>query len=219
MFAARNNFQLHSPTIIVTHGENLYNDMMANFKSAFPDVKVVNQYWATEGNIAVTCPHGNLHIDENTVVCEVINPDSNGTGDLYITNLFSHKVPLIRYAIGDRIKLSSTKCSCGRNTKIIESIDGRGHEYLEFANGDRYPITSFHEISFYDNISNFQFLYYKNESKLKFKYVPIDTKIEINNNEIESFIRTKFGLSTEFEEVSDIVHSSGGKIKRLIVFD
>ncbi len=217
--AHSNNIVLHPPKIIAVHAENLYNDIIHSFKSVFPDVKIVNQYWSTEANIAVTCPEGNLHVDENTVICEVINPDLSGLGDLYITNLFSYKVPIIRYKIGDRVKISNKPCSCGRNTKIIEKLEGRENEYLELPNGNKFPITAMQEIDFSDNILFYQLVYYKKDKKLIFKYMPVNSDLPILKEFIASFINDNLGLQTEFEQVSYIAHSPGGKLKRLIVFE
>jgi phenylacetate-CoA ligase len=217
MFARNCNIELFHPRIIVTHAENLFKDISVNFKSIFPDTKIVNQYWSTEANIAETCPQGNLHIDEDTVISEIPFPDRDGYGDLYITNLFSYVVPIIRYKIGDRVKISDKICSCGRNTKIIESLEGRENEYLELPDGNKFPITAMQEIGFAQNLLYYQLIYYKMEKKILFKYVPVKNDLPIKKEFISTYIRDKFGLSTEFELVSSIERSQGGKLKRLIV--
>ena len=219
MFAKSHNIKLFHPAIVVTHAENLYKEFENNYRNFFPDSKIVNQYWSTEANIAETCPDGSLHIDEDTVICEIINADENGYGDLYITNLFSYIVPIIRYKIGDRVKISDKTCSCGRNTKIIDSIEGREYEYLELRDGDRFPLTAIDVKDFIENIGYYQLVYYKNDKKILFKYKPIKNEIPIKKEIIISYMKDKFGLYTEFEQVSDTELSPGGKLKRLIVID
>jgi len=219
MFAKKNDYILNPPKAIICHAENLYDKFIENFKSVFPDVKVINQYWSTEANIAVTCPAGNLHVDEDTVICEILNQDKNGVGDLYITNLFSYKVPIIRYCIGDKVKISEKPCPCGRNTKIIESIEGRAYEYLEMVNGDKFPITAIDEDTFYENIMFYQLVHFRKERRLLFKYIPVNKDIPVNKKAIEHYIGCKFGLTVDFEQISDIEYSSGGKAKRMAVVD
>jgi len=218
-YARSNNIKLHHPEIIVVHAENLYKEMQDNFKSCFPDTKIVNQYWSTEANIAVTCPEGNLHIDENTVICEVLNKDANGIGDLYITNLFSYKVPIIRYKLGDRVKISEKHCPCGRNTKIIEFLSGRENEYLELPDGNKFPITAIHELNFAGNILCYQMVYKNRSSEILIKYVLIDDSKKLNEKAFSELIIGQLGITPIFEKVDEIKHSSGGKFKRLILID
>jgi phenylacetate-CoA ligase len=219
MFSRNKGFKLFQPDIIVTHAENLYKEIENNIKLVFPGSKIVNQYWSTEANIAEMCPDGKLHVDEDTVICEVINPDKQGIGDLYITNLFSYIVPIIRYRIGDRVKISGEICSCGRSTKIIESIEGREGEYLELPNGIKFPITAMQEIDFAENILYYQLIFYKKDKRIVFKYIPVSKDLPIKKEFIFSHFRDKFGLYTEFEQVTSIESSPGGKLKRLIVIE
>lgn len=219
IFASENGIKLHHPKIIVTHAENLYQDMKDNFGRAFPDSKIVNQYWSTEANIAETCPYGSLHIDEDTVICEILNPDDHGTGDLYITNLFSYIVPIIRYKIGDRVKISERVCPCGRKTKIIESIEGRETEYLELPDGKKFPVTAMHDSEFAENIFYYQLIYYKKVKKLVFRFIPIRNDLPVRKDLITSYFKKEFGLRAEFDQVDAIETTSGGKLNRLIVMD
>ncbi len=219
MYAHRHNISLHQPDIIVTHAENLYKEIECNFKLVLPGSKIVNQYWSTEANIAETCPSGKLHIDEDTVICEVMNEDKDGYGDLYITNLFSYVVPIIRYKIGDRVKISGTPCSCGRNTKVIESLQGRENEFLELPDGNHFPLTALEDAGFSENILFYQLLYHKAGKQITFKYIPINDKLPIQNESVLNYIRDKFNLGTVFEQVSCIDYSNGGKSKRLIILE
>jgi phenylacetate-CoA ligase len=97
--------------------------------------KIVSEYGAAEtGIIAFECPNGNMHINEENVIVE---QDENG--EIIVTNLNSFSFPIIRYALGDKVKISSfEKCSCGRQSDIIEEIEGRvGKKIIGFSN--QYP--------------------------------------------------------------------------------
>jgi phenylacetate-CoA ligase len=84
--------------------------------------KIVSEYGATEaGIIAFECPFGKLHINmEGVLVEEVAN-------EIVVTNLQMHSFPIIRYKLGDYIKIldKSEKCKCGLAHQILEEVTGR----------------------------------------------------------------------------------------------
>ncbi len=120
-------------TIFVT-SETLTPDQREVIENAF-GCKVRNQYCASEGAPFVEeCPAGNLHLDLSTGVMEVV--DENGRpsdeGEMLVTPFFATGTPIIRYRIGDRIKMSAQRiCSCGWNTPLVEAIQGRATDYIE----------------------------------------------------------------------------------------
>jgi phenylacetate-CoA ligase len=120
-------------TIFVT-SETLTPDQRDVIENAF-GCKVRNQYCASEGTpFVVECPAGNLHLDLSTGVLEVV--DENGRpsdeGEMLVTPFFTTGTPIIRYRIGDRIKMSGQrKCSCGWDTPMVDAIQGRATDYIE----------------------------------------------------------------------------------------
>ncbi len=211
--------KLHIPEIVVLHAENLHDEVKARFIEVFKGAAIVNQYWSTEANIAVSCPHGNLHLDEDTMICEVLNQDPDGTGDLYITNLHSFALPLIRYKMGDRIRLSNEKCICGRNTRVIDQIEGRVMDYLKLPDGTNYSITGFHFMSMAKNILSYQMLYSRKRKLMVLRYVPLDKSQAIQEDEISAYLKKEFDLSTSFEVVDILKLTASGKKKELIDLD
>jgi len=217
--AATAGRKLHQPDLIVTHAENLYLEIRETFEKHFPGVKIANQYWATEAPIAETCPDGKLHIAEDIVFCEVIDRDENGVGDLYITNLFSYTVPYIRYQLGDRIKLSKDLCTCGRNSKVIETIVGREAEYIELPDGRKYPVTAFHYSGYTENVLTYQLIYQKSQRKITMNYIPLRDDQPVMEKELRQYWKDHFGLKAEIRRVSRIEYSPGGKKKKFISKD
>ncbi len=84
--------------------------------------KIISEYGAAEtGIIAFECPEGNMHINEENVIVEV---DKNG--EIVVTNLNSFSFPIIRYQLGDKVKIDNfQRCVCGRKSKIIKEVEGR----------------------------------------------------------------------------------------------
>ncbi len=217
--ARQRNRPLHQPVIIATHAEKLYDDCVEGFNEAFPDTRLVNQYWCTEANIGVSCPDGHIHIDEDTVICEVINKNEKGVGDLLITNLYSFDQPIIRYHNGDRVRLSDKPCGCGRNTMVIDLIEGRYNSELELPDGRKLPVMSIYLSRYTDNCLSYQLRYFKKKSLIEFRYIPIDPARPIKEGEITKYLKHEFGLKTSFYQVEDLEYTNGGKFRKVINMD
>lgn len=102
---------------------------------------VANEYGARDaGFIARECPHGSLHVTAEALIVEVLDDDDRPvhpgeTGNLVVTNLFSAGYPFIRYRTGDRARLSTGACACGRGLPVLEAVEGRSNDGLIAADG------------------------------------------------------------------------------------
>ena len=58
-----------------------------------------------------------------------------------ITNLANRVMPIIRYELGDRVVLSTEKCTCGITLPVV-NVEGRTDEILRFqaSNGELIPV-------------------------------------------------------------------------------
>ncbi|WP_433510819.1 phenylacetate--CoA ligase family protein [Nonomuraea sp. CA-143628] len=110
--------------------------------------------------IARTCPRGALHLRSSDLVVEVEHEDGtvsveDGEGDILITRLHSEAMPLIRYRLGDRVRIGPNDCPCGvATTPIVREVIGRSQDRIAGADGRRYygdfitfPVQSFPEVS------------------------------------------------------------------------
>tara|TARA_R110001583_G_scaffold8896_2_gene41967 strand:- start:14751 stop:16040 length:1290 start_codon:yes stop_codon:yes gene_type:complete len=85
--------------------------------------KIISEYGAAEsGVIAFECTEGNMHINMEGVYVET---DENN--EIVVTNLHSYSYPIIRYRLGDSIRLAPKDkiCKCGKHHPIIEEVNGR----------------------------------------------------------------------------------------------
>jgi phenylacetate-CoA ligase len=214
-YIQHNQLNAHQPTLIATHAEILYPKIIEDIKRAFPDAPVVNQYWATEANMGVTCPHGNLHVDEDTVIFEVDQPDHDGFGDVLITNLYSYDMPLIRYKIGDRVKLSEKPCPCGRATKVIEEIQGRTSDFLNLKDGRKISFVGLYSVvrPYLNNIISHELIYDKSKNKFILNYVKADEEKSTNLEKLTGIFKNKLGTPLTFNKVNSIEIESSGKQK------
>lgn len=93
--------------------------------------------------IAWECPtHSGLHVNSDFILVEILDVNSDTVlppgelGELTITDLHNHLMPLIRYRTGDLAASIPGQCSCGRVLPLITSPAGRVGEVLEI-NGRR----------------------------------------------------------------------------------
>lgn len=214
-FAEELNLQLFQPKLIYTGAENLYPEIALKIKKHFPESFIANEYWSTEANIGITCPYGSMHIDEDTIIPEVINADEHGVGDLLITNLFSYDAPLIRYQLGDKAKISDKKCPCGRQTRIIETIKGRDIDYFVLPDGRKIAFTenSIQIASLCENILAYQILHKSNTYETQFNYVKNLKNRPVNLEPLKDYFRKKLNISVTVNEVDYIETESSGKHK------
>jgi phenylacetate-coenzyme A ligase PaaK-like adenylate-forming protein len=99
-------------------------------------------YAATEtAGIAAECEyHSGMHLFEDTVITEVVDENYQPvvTGEygakVLVTVLGSRVLPLIRYEMGDSVRLSpADPCPCGRPFARLDGIQGREQEALRMA--------------------------------------------------------------------------------------
>lgn len=97
--------------------------------------KIADQYASSEGApFILECEHGGLHIHPLTGVFEVVDENMQPAqeGEVLVTSFTTEGTPLIRYRIGDRIKLApeGAKCACGSCFPLVEKIEGRSTDYI-----------------------------------------------------------------------------------------
>jgi phenylacetate-CoA ligase len=75
-----------------------------------------------------------LHVNESEFIAEVIDPATGMAGregELVLTNLGRAGSPLLRYRTGDRVRLATEPCECGRTFARLEGgILGRVDDML-----------------------------------------------------------------------------------------
>jgi phenylacetate-CoA ligase len=123
------------PRAIFVTSETLTDDQRALFEEVF-GCPVANQYASSEGApFIVQCPMGSLHIDVTTGVFEVIDDDGNPAteGEILVTGFITQETPIIRYRIGDRLRLAPAEaaCECGWDTPLADAILGRAADFIE----------------------------------------------------------------------------------------
>lgn len=100
-------------------------------------LKLHQVYQCTEGFLAHTCEHYNLHFNEDIIKVEFKEIDKkNNRYFPIITDLRRTSQPVIRYCLNDIVQLSTDKCPCGSPFKRIKKIEGRQDDMLIFTKCD-----------------------------------------------------------------------------------
>jgi phenylacetate-CoA ligase len=102
---------------------------------------LIDLYGAAEaGCISWECGRcGGYHINADTVIVEFLKdgrPVPPGeVGEVFVTNLHSTAMPIIRYGLGDRGAASRDLPSCGRRLPLMSVIEGRSDAALLMPSG------------------------------------------------------------------------------------
>ncbi|MFH1090845.1 MAG: phenylacetate--CoA ligase [Pseudomonadota bacterium] len=95
--------------------------------------------------VAFSCPEYNLHVNEDHVYPEIIDPVTEEplppgqAGELIFTALRRRAMPLIHYRSKDITTLRREKCACGRTLVIMEKITGRYDDMLIISGVNVFP--------------------------------------------------------------------------------
>jgi putative adenylate-forming enzyme len=103
-------------------------------------VSVRQVYQATEGLLGVTCRHGSLHLNEESVVFEREWLDDARTRFVPVVTDVDRRTQIIaRYRLDDvlRVHPDAPPCLCGRVTAVVEGVDGREDSVLRLPSADR----------------------------------------------------------------------------------
>lgn len=128
----RNNLLTLSPEKIVSVAEILEEEDQKLIEQIFGQ-KIHQVYQCTEGFLAHTCSHNNLHFNEDIVKIEFKAIDEmNNRYFPIITDLRRITQPVIRYCLNDIVQLSNELCPCGSTFVRIKKIEGRQDDMLVF---------------------------------------------------------------------------------------
>jgi phenylacetate-CoA ligase len=102
--------------------------------------RVIDSYGCREtGALAGECPAGSLHIYVDHVHLEIFDggePVSPGEiGEIVVTELRNAAMPLVRYMVGDRARLTGEPCRCGLPHPVLTDLQARSSNMMRAADG------------------------------------------------------------------------------------
>ncbi len=122
--------------LVISNGEVLSPEARALIADGF-DAEVRDSYGSVElQQIAWECQQGRLHVLP-LIHVEVDEATSleDGSGEILATSLYHRVVPLVRYRLGDRVRLATDTCDCGEEGMTIIRIEGRDDDFVRLPSG------------------------------------------------------------------------------------
>ena len=158
------SYALHLGTTLIEEGEDPktlslriacvgaepYTEETRRRIEALFDMKVYNSYGLSEMNgpgVAFECQYQNgLHLWEDAYLLEIIDPNTGKlvpdgeVGELVLTTLCRHGMPILRYRTRDLTRIIPGDCPCGRKHRRIDRILGRADDMFIIKGVNVYPM-------------------------------------------------------------------------------
>lgn len=179
--------------------------------------KVYNQYASSEGAPFVyECQNQNLHIDLSSGVFENLE----NSDEILVTSFTTHATPLIRYRIGDRMIFEKESiCSCGNNSPMVKSIEGRKLDFLYNSEGAKINAGNVSNILKYIPNAIIRSQFIQNTLKEITLFLEVDEKLYKSHYDslIEKEFVQKFGKNTKLniKHVKEIPREKSGKFRMI----
>jgi phenylacetate-CoA ligase len=222
----RKKMAVRPQSAIITSAGTLHPFMRETIESVF-QCKVFNRYGSREvGDIAGECAvHKGLHVFPWGCYVEVVDEAGHrlpaGTeGNIVVTCLSNFAMPLIRYQIGDRGRLSAaSSCPCGRPGQSLEEISGRNMDVFKTRDGALIDGGYFTRLMFFKPwVEKFQVIQ-KSYASILFRIKKSEDSYEPEDlTDITSRTQLVMGKDcrVDFEFVDDIPASPSGKFRYIL---
>jgi phenylacetate-CoA ligase len=129
-FLEQSRARRFQPKAVIATSEVLTPHDRATIKGGF-GCEVFEEYGCGElGNIAHQCEQGGLHLSAENLLVEIVDPGSNGAGEVVVTELNNLAMPLLRYRLNDYAVSAAEQCRCGRTLPVIRSVVGRAYDLV-----------------------------------------------------------------------------------------
>lgn len=221
------NIGLCRPELLISRAAPLHAPENRLLSDVF-SCPVTNIYGTREvGHIAMTCPHGSMHVNEENYFVEVAhdegasrNGDAQqsgaGPGKILVTPLFESPMPFLRYEIGDLVELGGAECTCGRTLLTLKKVLGRIGDVFRTPDGHliepNFWCIAFEEGRLSRDVEKFQVVYERRDA-IRIRLVPRSSYSTETEHELRRFLAANVstGIQFELERVSDIPPKPSGK--------
>ena len=140
-FIEQQGLKVPSLKAVITSSEQLTTEMRETFMRVY-GCKTFDSYSGVEAcGLISENEYGQLLISPDVGIMEILNdngePCNPGEeGEIYSTGFLNYDQPLIRYRIGDRVRLANDQTTkCGRNMVVVDKIIGRSEDVIHGSDG------------------------------------------------------------------------------------
>ncbi len=206
---------------VITSSEKLTQEMRNTYKNVY-GCKTYDSYSGLEAcGLISECEFGKLHLSPDVGIIELIKENGEYAlpgeiGEAVCTGFLNYDQPLIRYRIGDLIKLSiDQKCECGKEMPVIDEIMGRVEDTVIGIDGRE--MVRFHGI--FINMSKIiegQIIQHT-LNEFEIVLVATDNLEQKDKDELLKRMQSQLGpISLKITEINQIPRNQNGKFKAVI---
>lgn len=211
------------PKVVFSGAENIFDHQKATIEQ-WTGANITDQYGSAEGCCNFSkCEYGYYHEDYEFCHLELDNiqnlSDKSTKGNLIATAFYNSSMPLIKYNMGDLAIFSPSdfQCPCGRNSRVIFSVEGRKDDYIVTPDG-RHVMRVDYLFKDTFEVLEAQVIQEKND-EIIIKAVPISYDLIKNFEEkvIQHFREyISLDMKLRFDYVDHIEKSASGKFKAIL---
>ena len=209
---------LFKPKAVFSTAETLILEQVQTIENYF-DCKIYDQYASSEGAPFITqCRVWKMHYNLLSGLIEIVDENLNPAkeGEVLITSFTTHGTPLIRYQIGDKMRISNKKCICGNNNPIIEKIEGRIIDFIYSKERGKINLGNISNcIKYVKGVIKFQIV----QNKIDEIIIKVIKDFNVYSNEDEKLfmkeLRDRLGnsINIKFMYVDEIPKEKSGKYR------
>ena len=191
--------------------------------------KTANEYGCSEtGGFVYECPYGGWHISTEITFIEFLDNEGNPvppgkTGEIFLTHLRNHYMPLIRYRVGDMGAYLTETCECGRKLPLMKVSVAKQSDEIKLSDGKCYSSEIFDYINlavlnkFPASILQFKVIQ-KAYDLFDIEIVPGDGSVKKAETLFENLLREQLGenIHIHFTRIPQIKREGSGKLRYFI---
>jgi phenylacetate-CoA ligase len=214
--------------VIMTTAESITLQQRLLIENVFK-CKTANEYGCSEtGGFVYECPSGSWHISSELIFIEFLdqegNPVSSGkTGEIFLTHLKNHYMPLIRYRVGDMGAPLAENCECGRKLPRMEISIAKESDKVQLSDGRCYSSEIFDYINlavikaFPSSVRQFRVIQ-KTFDIFHIELVPGNGSVDRAETLLKNLIKKQLGdrININITKVSQIRREPSGKLRYFI---
>lgn len=208
------------PKVIISSFEMLDDSSREYLEHVF-HCRILNVYGFSEvGDVAWQCPENQgLHINDENIILEVVNeknePVYGEIGDIVVTSLYNHPMPIIRYKTGDKGILDHSEYKCGRKLWKLKSVYGRSVDFIRLPTGQLIAPYEIMRVMNLLNMGQFQIIQ-EDEHMITVKCISSleDSTLQIIKSKMEQITHSMMDI--RFECVDTIPLDASGKFRAIM---